>query len=470
MRNKEITRKAEKIRKAVLGDKLSRFLSFLGEKTLKLIARQQFIPYSLKKDLARRTYERIKEHSDSLPKGVRALEALMATTSIPVHLYQNEWNGTEYQIWEEMSKYNGTSEFIVIVPSIQFPNFCNSSAKSRNDSREAIRLETIFDSYIWDNTLFAEPIFRDMKSYKRPRLQAERRLKDVPHRKIPESKRIPYFTTDSLADANAQARGVIQAYQRYEKQIGDIIRLLETDSSVRDEFTGTIEKHGEAQLLQKYGLDIDILPKVIKVTEEVYENISYTIYEVSGGSSGENKHQLWAFIHGIQFPNFEKDERLEEKDRRTAREVLERVIFKNVLYNEPYFLPFKNGCLNKITPDLRGTESYEAKVANFNSVPNERVMPFILGFDYESTRQKIKATIMTYNSYKGQLHEIIERLATEEKIMKEINRQLNGISVHQNIDCVANILGSYGARFIVENPVYLGRRRELDEFVSGLKT
>ncbi len=240
---------------AVAGSTSSRTTN---EKILELVAKNQTIPYDFKRANANGIYQRYIKNLDKIgDRGIRALAAFGTMGSIPVHLHKNQWKDIEYTVWETMDNLDGKLDFVTLIPPIQFPAFKEGyNEMTENEKIKSLLIEASFDYHVWEGALSSEQIFRDMSLYKMPELTEEIRLSGrygkIPHKKIPASKRIPVFSTDSIADANAQARAVIQAYQRYKKEFGEILEELETspqlwegkDSLVSDYVKSLAGQHG----------------------------------------------------------------------------------------------------------------------------------------------------------------------------------------------------------------------------------
>ena len=288
---------------------------------------------------------------------------------------------------------------------------------------------------------------------------------------MPKEVLIPAFETDALPDANTKARATIEVYNKYRKEIENIIELLKTDKSVREEFSNEESECGLAQLLLKYKLPVNTLPKVLEEKEGTYEGVEYIIYKLSrtSKSSADNKNEFFAFIKGIQLYDFNYDGKLNEKEREIAHDVLENIILKNALYNEPRFLP-EEGIITHLTPKLKGNESDEVKITHCNKIQKGKVVPFIESYYYDETVLTIEATIRAHNKYKSELHNIIEKLRTDKEIIKEIQAELEDHHINQHVDGVAEILGSYGAEFIVKNPNHKRRGEELEDFKKRIGT
>lgn len=462
--NKDVKR----IRRALLGGPLTRVIRRGVEKTLERVARNPRVPYELKRRLASGVRASINAERERFSGVAGVFYDLLSHPEVPVHLHQNELDGVRYTVWETISD-EGEDKYTVLFPDIMLPDFYHDpSLKGRGDKCESdvTRLDSVVES-LWSCVLYESPIFRNVECYKRPRLKNVIHLESVPHEGIPSTVCVPTFDTDSLADANAKAREIVRAYNRRKEGLGRLLELLKTDRDVRREF---LDKHAFAfdfaELLKKYGLPIDILPNRISRTDAVHDGVPYRLYEMTGGYiSGENEHQFWGFVHGIQFHDFGSDSALTERDRAMARDTLADVIFHYALYSEPHFRP-EGGIIDNPAPLLIGNKRDEAMIAQISGIPDGTVAPFVRTYDRKLAKKDIETTIHAYNRHKESIHGITEKLRTDSRLRTRIRETLGHNAVHNNVDGVADVLGSYGARFIVENPYYLERKKEFEDSLS----
>ncbi len=466
---REFNKNIKRIRRALLGSLPTRLIRRGIEKALEGMARNPRIPYGVKRSLASAVRESAMAEKESIPDGVRAFYLLSQPSSVPVHLHQNEWDGVEYNVWEELSRFDKKEYCAVFFPGITFPSFGDDPSLNPTDTDESerFRLDDIVEEVIWKNVLYEEPIFRNVERWNRPGLSDKRRFENVPYQvSVPQTVRVPFFKTESLADANAQARGIIQAYKPHQEAIKLLIERLKTDPRVRKEFLNARDSEFDnAQLLMKHGLPIDILPHVRDRTDATYEGVPYTIYMVNGGSkSGENELRYLGFVHGIRFPAFSKVDGLTEREQGIAGSTL-GLIFKYALYSEPYFRP-EGVIIDNPAPLLRDNKCDEAMIAQISGIPNGIVVPFVQTYDRRRAQEDIETTIRAYNRNRGSLHEIVEKLRTDSGMLGKIKKRLGGLAVESLSDSVAEVLGEYGARFIVENPYHLKRKKDLEDSIS----
>ena len=455
------------IKKAFLGSPLNRLRDFLIENGMKSIALNEKIPYKWKKSLAEMVCENERITRDSASE-LSFLQILGRPCYTPVHLYNQEWGGIDYKIWEEKDLVSKSSLYTTFFPGIRFPNFTvdisltpkETELDSSNFSIDRFLLDGIIESSVWQNVLYLHPLFMNRERYKRPSLSDERTFsREIPYKGIPETVRVPLFETDSLASANSEARAIVEVFQDYGKSIEELVKLLKTDNKIRKEFLDTTGELETQNLLKKNGLNISILPRVMQRRELSHESISYTIYEVKGGSLNGSDHQrCWGFIHGIQFPDFSIDLTLSEKGRMVAQDTLE-LIFKYALYNDPYFRP-QDGIIHQSTPRLIGKNAEESRIAGIK-ISGGKTVPFASYPDVPYLKGYMETTIHVYNKYRKQVDEITEKLP---KMQREIMSKLGGLQVHNLSDSVAEILAKHGARFIIENPHHIERKSDIESW------
>ena len=462
----DLGKNLKKLRRCLVGGPVSRLIDFLTHKGLESFALNQKIPRKIKKSLA----DSVSDYEIAKLERIKSVNPLLAgfyflsrPVSVPVHMHHQEWNGIQYRVWEEKSKLSEDSSFTVFFPDLIFPNFSEHVALSPeldvgeeeedfyNSDRS--QLDSQFEFDVWQNVLYQSPVFRDLSSHDRPGLSDSGDFDSIPYKGVPENIRVPFFRTKSLICANAEARAIVEVYQKHQKPIEKIVELLKTKPETRKELINVVGQLETEQFLRRYGLDIDTLPNVVNETEETYQDVNYITYEAIGGSfSGANKVWYWGFINGIQFPNFREDFKLSKYEREITHDVL-KLAFDYALYTDPFFEPGS-------TPRLvSGYSRYdeEAQIAGLN-IPKGKAIPFVKNPSIEHVRENIQTSIRAYNAYRYQIEGIVEKL-NDKKIQNKLKGILRGHQVHNLSDSVAQFFGEQGARFMVENPYHLERQK-----------